>query len=86
MIATPEFITVPAPVLQVGDYVASTVSGWAQGYIVKIHPPVTKFNIILLDVERPDGERFQLPAGDTRVMGGLSLSQLAWLYGTTQPD
>lgn len=46
--------------VRVGDYVFSTLCGWEQGYIVKIHPPATKFKVVVYEVERPDGKRYRI--------------------------
>lgn len=69
-------MTPPPPEFQIGDYICSTLVGWEQGTIVKIHPPVTKFNIVLYDVLRPDGAAFRI-ARDYAAPCGFTQNQLA---------
>lgn len=80
-----EFVPLPDPVLQVGDYIAGSLAPWQQGVIVRIYPPVTKFEIVLYDVERPDGEWFQI-AHEFAVLVGYSQNQLEFIQSLAAPE
>lgn len=77
--------TMPPIELAVGDYIASTIAGWEQGVILRVLPPISRAGIVMYEVERPDGRRFLLTEPFVKLLGGLSLNQLAWLETNPLP-